>query len=60
MKKHTVTTFTIKPAKTGLLVKDPVTRKPLAAKGEEKPRNAYWLRRLADKSIVDMKKESKQ
>ncbi|CAH7322839.1 conserved hypothetical protein [Vibrio chagasii] len=44
--------FQIKPAKPGLLVKDPQTREPLKKRGELKPRTAYWLRRLADNSVV--------
>ncbi|MFM2627377.1 DUF2635 domain-containing protein [Vibrio chagasii] len=45
-------TFHIKPARSGLLVKDPQTRVPLKKRGELKPRSAYWLRRLADNSVV--------
>lgn len=45
-------TFQIKPAKSGLLVKDPQTREPLKKRGEVKPRIVYWLRRLADNSVV--------
>lgn len=48
MEKKKVTTFKIKPAKAGLLVKDPETRKPLKTEGEDKPRNIYWLRRVKD------------
>jgi hypothetical protein len=35
----------------GLIVRDPVTKIPLAADGETKPRNSYWLRRLADGDV---------
>lgn len=50
----------IKPKK-GLLVRDPDTRKPLAAAGELKPRDTYWLRRISEGSalIVEPKKEAK-
>ncbi|PJC85297.1 DUF2635 domain-containing protein [Vibrio sp. HA2012] len=41
----------VKPQK-GLLVRDPDTREPLKAAGEEKPRNPYWLRRIKDKSVI--------
>ena len=46
-------TFKIKPTK-GLTVRDPETREPLKAAGEEKPRNTYWLRRVKDKSVTVM------
>ncbi|WP_299141314.1 DUF2635 domain-containing protein [uncultured Vibrio sp.] len=46
-------TFKIKPKK-GLTVKDPVTREPLKAAGEVKPRNLYWLRRLNDGSVFEL------
>ncbi|MFA1562591.1 DUF2635 domain-containing protein [Aliivibrio fischeri] len=50
----------IKPQK-GLLVRDPITRTPLNEKGEIKPRNAYWLRRIKDESVVELTKSvSKQ
>lgn len=58
-------TFKIKPA-PGLTVRDPVTTQPLAAKGETKPRNSHWLRRLSDGDVVVVtntasdNKESKQ
>lgn len=44
----------IKPNK-GLLVRDPLTRKPLLEAGEIKPRNTYWLRRIADKAVTEIK-----
>ena len=40
----------IKP-KAGLIVRDPITQRPLAETGEEKPRNAYWLRRERDGDV---------
>ena len=58
MKKTQQTTFKIKPAK-GLTVRDPETREPLKAAGEIKPRNAYWLRRLSDKSVVEVQTTTK-
>jgi len=45
--------FFIKPASDGLIVRDPVTREPLAAAGESKPRNKYWLTRQTDRSVVE-------
>ncbi len=44
-------TIKIKPA-DGLRVRDPETGRPLAKAGEEKPRNAYWLRRLQCGDVV--------
>lgn len=41
----------IKP-KSGVLVKDPVTGKPLSEAGEKKPVNTYWLRRIKDKDVI--------
>ncbi|WP_373020734.1 DUF2635 domain-containing protein [Thiomicrorhabdus sp.] len=46
--------FKIKPAQ-GMKVRDPETMKPLKTSGETKPRNEYWLRRIADKSVVEIK-----
>jgi hypothetical protein len=48
-------TFKIKPAVDKQQVLDPVTRQPLKVKGEEKPRNEYWLRRVLDKSVIEIK-----
>lgn len=39
-------TLFLKPAE-GLLVRDPVTRKPLDPAGEDKPDTLYWRRVLA-------------
>jgi hypothetical protein len=40
------------PARSGLIVRDPVTATPLAAEGEYKPRNSYWIRRMKDGDAV--------
>jgi len=45
--------FRVKPAK-GMLVRDPETGRHLATKGEKKPRNSYWLRRLNDADVVEI------
>ena len=37
----------------GRQVRDPVTMRPLAAEGEEKPRDTYWLRRLIDGDVTE-------
>lgn len=39
-------TVFLKPGRSGLIVRDPITLKPLDEKGESKPRNSYWLRRI--------------
>lgn len=43
-------TFLIKPKK-GLIIRDPGTALPLPANGAIKPKNSFWLRRLAEQSI---------
>lgn len=50
-------TFKVKPKK-GLLVRDPETREPLKAAGEEKPRDIYWLRRVASGDVEEVKTKS--
>jgi len=52
-------TMKIKPAE-GLIVRDPDTRRPLAAKGEVKPKNAYWMRRLRDGDVVEITGSTKR
>ena len=39
----------------GRLVRDPLSRQPLAAEGEAKPRSSHWLRRLDDGDVVECK-----
>lgn len=51
MEKNKVQTFKIKP-KQGVTVKDPDTLVPLKKEGEDKPRNAYWLRRVKDGDCI--------
>ena len=46
--------FKIKPSHEDLIVRDPITREKLDMKGEQKPRNTYWLRRMQDKSVIEM------
>lgn len=48
--------ITIKPARAGLIVRDPVTFEPLPAEGAEKPRDQYWLRRLRDGDVIEVDK----
>lgn len=44
-------TQTLMPASPGLVVRDPITRQPLAAAGEPKPLDTYWARRLRDGDV---------
>lgn len=45
-------TLHIKPA-AGVTVRDPVTGRALAGRGETKRRSIYWLRRLRDGDVVE-------
>lgn len=49
MPEHTQTLI---PASPGLVVRDPITRQPLAADGEPKPLDTYWARRLRDGDVL--------
>jgi hypothetical protein len=44
--------FFVKPARDGLIIRDPRTLKPLKMEGEMKPRNSYWLRRIKDEDVI--------
>ena len=44
--------------RTGLIVRDPVTREPLPADGADVSRSPYWLRRLRAGDIVPATKAS--
>ena len=46
----TDTNVTIKPA-AGLVVRDPITRQPLASDGEARALDTYWSRRLLDGDV---------
>ena len=50
----------IKPKVKGVLVRDPITREPLKANGEMKPRNTYWLRRILDASVIEVDSKKKE
>ncbi|OSK94360.1 DUF2635 domain-containing protein [Escherichia coli] len=43
----------IKPAE-GKAIRDPLTMKLLAPEGEEKPRNSFWIRRLAAGDVTEV------
>jgi len=49
-------TIKIKPAHKDIVVRDPITRKALDAKGEVKLRSPYWLRRTNDGDVIEIKK----
>lgn len=42
----------VKPSAPGLLVRDPVSKRPLPAEGGEVPESTYWLRRLRAGDVV--------
>ena len=44
----------IKPAQPHLIVRDPAGYMPLPAEGAMKNLNSYWLRRIADGSVVEV------
>lgn len=46
--------FKLKPTRPGLIVRDPVTMKPLPEDGSIKPMNSYWLRRIREGSAVEV------
>lgn len=45
--------FFIRPAVEGARLHDPITSDPLAADGETKPRNSYWLKCLTRGDVVE-------
>lgn len=49
-----ITTLTIKPKFSGLLVRMPNGER-LQEEGETVPRTAYWLRRLKDGDVLEVK-----
>jgi hypothetical protein len=53
-------TFNVKPKVKGKQVLDPISLRPLKEKGEEKPRSEYWLRRVLDGAVVEIKKTTKE
>lgn len=42
----------VKPAREGLVIRDPHTKRPLPAEGARVPDNSFWNRRLADGDVV--------
>jgi len=47
----------LKPAREGLLVRHPQTKRPLKKEGEEVNKSTYWLRRLKEGSVVEVNKK---
>ena len=45
----------LKPAKEGLIVRHPETKRPLKKEGEKVNKNSYWLRRLKEGSVIEIK-----
>jgi len=50
----------VKPAVARNIIRDPSTRIALAADGEWKPANSFWLRRIAQGDVVDLTKQQTQ
>jgi len=42
----------LKPSKSGLIVRDPVSKKTLADEGEVKQLSSFWQRRINDGDVV--------
>ena len=57
----TQTTFKLKPIKprAKALVLDPITKKPLR-KGEIKPKNTFWMARIAEGDVAILDETTKQ
>lgn len=50
----------LKPAKKGLIVRHPDTKRPLKEDGQKVQKSSYWLRRLKEGSVIEVDKaESK-
>lgn len=45
-------TVRLVPASPHVVVRDPITREPLPAGGDEKPLDTYWSRRLVDGDVT--------
>lgn len=43
----------IKPSRDDLIIRDPISAKPLPVVGAWKPRSAWWLRRLRDGAVIE-------
>ncbi len=42
----------VKPAKTGLIIRDPESHEPIPEKGREVPDTTFWRRRIKDGDVV--------
>ena len=49
----------LKPARQGLIVRDPITKRPLKKEGEKVSKSTYWLRRLKEGSVIEIKAAAK-
>jgi len=49
----------LKPARAGLIVRDPISRDPLPQAGAEKPDTQFWRRRIADGDVIEAKPEKR-
>lgn len=44
----------IRPARPGLVIRDPFTRRPLPPEGDDVNRSTYWERRLMDGDVEQL------
>lgn len=47
----------VMPARPGLLIRDPHTKRPLPAEGGRVPNNTFWRRRLRSGDVVLVSEE---
>ena len=48
----------LKPAREGLVCRDPVTKQPLNAEGEEKSMSTFWRRQIKDGDVVEVQPQA--
>lgn len=46
--------LSVRPAREGLVIRDPRTKRPLPAEGGEVPDTTYWRRRLRSGDVVEL------
>jgi hypothetical protein len=52
--RNELTHMFVRPARPGLRVIDPVTRRPIPDEGAEVPRDGYWTRRRVQGDVVEV------
>jgi hypothetical protein len=48
----------LKPSRAGLLVRDPVSKRPLKEEGESKQISSYWARRITCGDVVVVEEQA--